>query len=120
MLAFVEATQLWCAQAGVPCPTPSGRRAPPEFVDAAAAGRTTLVVAHRLTTVRRADAIVVLDEGRVVERGTHAQLMKKKGAYAALVAAQTDDVRTVARTVPAPPIVLLSNISSDDEEDCVW
>ena len=39
MLAFVEATQLWCAQAGVPCPTPSGRRAPPEFVDAAAAGQ---------------------------------------------------------------------------------
>ena len=89
-------------------------------LDAAAAGRTTLVVAHRLATVRRADAIVVLDEGRVVERGTHAQLMKKKGAYAALVAAQTDDVRTVARTVPAPPIVLLSNVSSDDEEDCVW
>ena len=89
-------------------------------LDAAAAGRTTLVVAHRLATVRRADAIVVLDEGRVVERGTHAQLMKKKGAYAALVAAQTDEVRRVERTVPAPPIVLLSNVSSDDEEDCVW
>ena len=84
-----------------------------------AAGRTTLVVAHRLATVRRADAIVVLDEGRVVERGTHDKLMKKKGAYAALVAAQTD-VRTIERTVPAPPIVLLSNTSSDDEEDCVW
>ena len=89
-------------------------------LDAAAAGRTTLVVAHRLTTVRRADAIVVLDEGRVVERGTHAQLMKKKGAYAALVAAQTDDVRRVERKVSEPPIVLLSNMSSDDEEDCVW
>ena len=88
-------------------------------LDAAAAGRTTLVVAHRLATVRRADAIVVLDEGRVVERGTHDKLMKKKGAYAALVAAQTD-VRTIERTVPAPPIVLLSNTSSDDEEDCVW
>jgi ATP-binding cassette subfamily B protein len=89
-------------------------------LDAAAAGRTTLIVAHRLATVRRADAIVVLDEGRVIERGTHAQLMKKKGAYAALVAAQTDDVRHVERTISQPPIVLLSNMSSDDEEDCVW
>ena len=90
-------------------------------LDAAAAGRTTLVVAHRLATVRRADAIVVLDEGRVIERGTHAQLMKKKGAYKALVEAQAGgDERHVERTVPAPPIVLLSNMSSDDEEDCVW
>ena len=56
----------------------------------------------------------------MIERGTHAQLMKKKGAYAALVAAQTDDVRRVERTISQPPIVLLSNMSSDDEEDCVW
>ena len=90
-------------------------------LEAAAAGRTTLVVAHRLATIRRADAIVVLDAGRVIERGTHAQLMKKKGAYKALVEAQAGgDERHVERTVPAPPIVLLSNISSDDEEDCVW
>ncbi|CAH0376614.1 unnamed protein product [Pelagomonas calceolata] len=90
-------------------------------LEAAAAGRTTLVVAHRLATIRRADAIVVLDAGRVIERGTHAQLMKKKGAYKALVEAQAGgDERHVERTVPAPPIVLLSNISSDDEGDCVW
>ena len=74
-------------------------------LDAAAAGRTTRRPPP--ATVRRADAIVVLDEGRVVERGTHDKLMKKKGAYTALVAAQTD-VRTIERTVPAPPIVLLS------------
>ena len=68
-----------------------------------------------------ADRIIVLDQGRVIERGTHAQLMKKKGAYKALVEAQAGgDERHVERTVPAPPIVLLSNISSDDEEDCVW
>ena len=48
------------------------------------AGRTTLVIAHRLATVREADKIVVLDRGRVVEEGTHAQLLEKGGRYADL------------------------------------
>jgi subfamily B ATP-binding cassette protein MsbA len=46
--------------------------------------RTTLVIAHRLSTVEQADLIVVLDEGRVVESGTHAELLERKGAYAQL------------------------------------
>ena len=46
------------------------------------AGRTTLVVAHRLATVQRADRILVLDEGRLVEEGTHAALVRKNGLYA--------------------------------------
>ncbi len=46
--------------------------------------RTTLVIAHRLSTVVDADQIIVLGEGRIVERGTHAQLLKKKGAYASM------------------------------------
>jgi ATP-binding cassette subfamily B protein len=51
-----------------------------------AEGRTTITIAHRLSTVRDADQIVVLDGGQVVERGTHEELLERRGAYAALVA----------------------------------
>ena len=46
--------------------------------------RTSIVVSHRISTVRDADLILVLDGGRVIERGTHAQLLAKKGLYAGL------------------------------------
>ena len=51
-------------------------------------GRTTLVIAHRLSTVRRADRVVVLDQGRVVEEGTHAELLALGGTYARLYQGQ--------------------------------
>jgi ATP-binding cassette subfamily C protein CydCD len=54
--------------------------------------RTTLVIAHRLSTVRGADAIVVLDGGRVVESGTHAELLGRRGLYARLISAQVSAV----------------------------
>jgi ATP-binding cassette subfamily B protein len=57
----------------------------------AARDRTTLVVAHRLSTVRHADAIHVLEAGRIVESGTHDQLLARNGAYAALWRLQTGE-----------------------------
>ncbi|MHA1538644.1 MAG: ABC transporter ATP-binding protein [Alphaproteobacteria bacterium] len=70
-------------------------------------GRTTLVIAHRLSTVLDADLIYVIEEGRVVESGRHAALVKQGGSYARLYAMQlTDDeeahiaARPVAKTVP--------------------
>ncbi|MCO5594067.1 hypothetical protein L7F22_048088 [Adiantum nelumboides] len=66
-----------------------------DALDQAALGRTTLVVAHRLSTIRNADLIAVLQNGKVVEIGDHNELLAKDGAYAAMVQAASigDDAR---------------------------
>ncbi len=67
-------------------------------LDAALEGRTSLVIAHRLSTVRNADQILVLDDGRIVESGTHEQLLARRGLYADLYRTQffTDDGASAA------------------------
>ena len=63
-----------------------------EAIDAASQGRTTITIAHRLSTVRDADEIIVLDHGEITERGTHAELLALGGQYAALVDRDADMV----------------------------
>jgi ATP-binding cassette subfamily B protein len=63
-------------------------------LDSALAGRTSIVIAHRLSTIREADSIVVLDGGRVVDQGTHAELLTRGGLYAELYRTQFAPVPT--------------------------
>jgi ATP-binding cassette subfamily B protein len=56
-------------------------------------GRTTLIIAHRLATVQRADRIIVMEDGRIVETGTHASLVALGGIYANLAALQFHNVQ---------------------------
>ena len=53
-------------------------------MDALMKGRTTFVIAHRLSTVKNSDCIMVLEQGRIIERGTHEQLIEKRGTYYSL------------------------------------
>ena len=60
-------------------------------IERATAGRTTFIVGSRLSSLRSADLILVLDQGRIVERGSHAALMREKGLYFRAAALQTAD-----------------------------
>ena len=63
-------------------------------LDVAAKGRTTIVIAHRLSTIKTADNIVVMARGRIVEQGTHSELLEMEGAYYNLVEAQRISAKT--------------------------
>nr|NIV37169.1 lipid ABC transporter permease/ATP-binding protein [Anaerolineae bacterium] len=65
-----------------------------EAMDRLLPGRTSLIIAHRLSTVYRADRIVVVDQGRLAEEGTHAGLMQEGGLYRRLVGAYGGGVRS--------------------------
>jgi ATP-binding cassette subfamily B protein len=70
-------------------------------------GRTSLVIAHRLSTVREADELLVIDDGRIVERGTHSSLLAQNGLYAELYHTQfADQEDSPAAETPAPDPVL--------------
>ena len=67
-----------------------------QSLDELCKGRTTIVVAHRLSTIKRANSIAVIEEGRITEQGTHAELMEKKGTYQSLYSLQfrQDDLQS--------------------------
>jgi ATP-binding cassette subfamily B protein len=84
-------------------------RAVQQALDRLMVGRTTLVIAHRLATILKADRIVVIDQGRVVDTGTHTDLIQKDGLYARLAALQFGEAaalsgRPVADAVSATSV----------------
>jgi ATP-binding cassette subfamily B protein len=74
-----------------------------EALDRAIAGRTTFIVAHRLSTLRRADFIIVMEKGRIAQRGTHAELMAQPGSYRRVASLQLVDGRELQSLGTAKP-----------------
>ncbi|KAK1073519.1 GTPase-activating protein [Friedmanniomyces endolithicus] len=74
-------------------------------LDKASQGRTTIVIAHRLSTIKHADNIVVMSLGRIVEQGTHDELLERKAAYYNLVTAQAIAAQTQAKDEAEEPIL---------------
>ncbi|MBR5115724.1 MAG: ABC transporter ATP-binding protein, partial [Lachnospiraceae bacterium] len=65
-----------------------------EAIRTVISGRTSFVIAHRLSTIVDADVILVVQDGKIIERGTHRELMKKRGAYHELYMRQYEEMTT--------------------------
>ena len=77
-------------------------------MDKLMAGRTTFVIAHRLSTIKNSDCIMVLENGRIIERGSHDQLIAEKGRYYQLVYGKSCGGKTGSVTVCMAEPILLS------------
>jgi len=73
-------------------------------LDQIARNRTTLIIAHRLSTVIHAQQIIVMDHGRIVERGTHAELLQREGLYAQMWALQQQRAQVVEALAADPAL----------------
>jgi ATP-binding cassette, subfamily B, bacterial len=69
-----------------------------EAIQRLVAGRTTFAIAHRLSTLRNATRLIVLDEGKIAEEGSHQELLDKKGIFYKLVEVQSEASRIIAVT----------------------
>jgi len=92
-----------------------------QALDRLMAGRTTLIFAHRLSSVIDADRILVLDQGRLVEQGSHAELMARGGTYHGLMAAQAREAEAAParQLAAAAPVTATATVEPDEPEDAI-